>query len=132
MSARYLDVATCVTCVPQRLHLQERVGTIQVRRGRVYRRARLLPVIDETLQVQIHHPVHVPARPHRRHAAGEIQPDEALAELPVDLRTRRVIEVLVHHHETGNDSLAGEIENRRPSRRRDEWTNRRSPQCCGL
>ena len=51
-----------------------------------------------------------PAGSHRRHPAGEIEPREALAELPVDARTRRVIQVLVHHHEAGDDALASEID----------------------
>ena len=44
---------------------------------------------------------------------------EALAELAVHAGAGRVIEVLVQHHEAGDDALAGEVEDGRAGRRRD-------------
>ena len=100
-------------------HLQERVRTVQVRRRRIDRRSGLLARLDELLQLQVHEAIHVPARSHRRHAACEVQPDETLAELPVDAGPRRVIEVLVHHDEAGDHRFAGEVEDRGALRRPD-------------
>ena len=74
---------------------------------------------DAPAQVDVHDPVHVPRRAHRRHAAGEVEARKAHAELPVDAGTGRVIQVLVQHDEAGDDALAGEIDDRRAGRRHD-------------
>ena len=49
--------------------------------------------------------VDVARRAHRRHAAGEIQPREALREVAVDAGTGGVVQVLVHHHEPRDHGL---------------------------
>ena len=45
-----------------------------------------------------------------RHAAGEIQPREALGEIGRRRRPGRVVEMLVHHHEPRDHGLAGEVD----------------------
>ena len=111
-------------------HLQERVRSVQVRRGRVDRGAGLLPLLDQLLQLQVHEAVHVPARPHRRHAAREVEADEAGAELAVDARTGRVVEVLVHHDEARDHRLARRGRSSSPRRARRRARRRPSPRCC--
>ena len=109
----------------ERMHLERAARAVQVRRRGVDRRARAQAGIDLALQVQVHHPVRVPAGPHRRDAAGEIQAREALAELTVDGGAGRVVEVLVHHHEAGHDGLAREIDDGCAVRHGDADADRR-------
>ena len=103
MTARFALVA-------QRVHLQERIRAVEIRRGRIDGRTRLLAFLDQPLQLQVHEAVHVAASPDRRDTTGEIQTDETLTELAVHLRPGRVIQVLVHHHETWDHRLAGQVD----------------------
>ena len=57
--------------------------------------------------------VRVAGGAHRRDAAREIEAREALGEIAVDAGARGVVEMLVHHHEPGDDGLAGEIDDLR-------------------
>ena len=98
-------------------HLRERVGPVQIRCGGIDRGAGSLTSVDQLLQPQVHEAVHVPASAHRRHPAGEVETDEALAKLAVDARAGRVVEVLVHHHETRHDASPGKIQDGRSLRR---------------
>ena len=97
-------------------HLQERVRPVQYGAVASIAGPGLLPLLDQLLQLQIHEAVHVPARPHRRHAARKIEPDEAGAELTVDAGARGVIQVLVHHARARQHRLPREIDGRRPFR----------------
>ena len=79
---------------------------VRAENAEIDRRAGPKACIDLFFQLQVHHAVRVSARPHRRHPAGEVEAREALAKLRVDRGPGRVIQVLVHHHETGDDRLA--------------------------
>ena len=71
----------------------------------------------------------LPAVAHRRHAAGEIEPREGLDEIAVDARAGRVVQVLVHHHESGDHRLAGEIHDQRAGRDLRRRRSCRSTRC---
>jgi hypothetical protein len=55
------------------VHLQERVRTVHVGRGRVDRRSRHLAGGNPPRHVDVHDSVHVARRPDRRHAAREVE-----------------------------------------------------------
>ena len=93
-----------------RVHLLKLVATVDVRCRGIDCRAGFFTRLDGPLQVQVHIPVEIPAGAHCRHATREIETGEAFAELSVDARSRRVIEMLVHHHEPGDHALAGEVD----------------------
>jgi len=59
-------------------HLREGIRSVQIGRRGIDGRSCFLPVVDEAFELQVHEAVYVAAGPHRRHAAGQIQADEAL------------------------------------------------------
>jgi hypothetical protein len=107
----------CVVGVLERVHLQKRIRPVQVRRGGVDCGPRLLPCVDQALQVQVHDAVDVSTGAQRGHATGEVEADEAVSQLPVDAWPGRVVEVLVNHHETRDDRPPREVEDGCPVRR---------------
>ena len=96
--------ASCVVDAGELVHLgQSESRTLEIGRGRVEPGARPPSGID------VAEAIHVPAGPHRRHAAGEIESREALGEVRVDAWPRGIEEVLVHHHEPRDHTLSREV-----------------------
>src|SRR4030095_1965824 len=52
----------------------------------------------------------------RGHATGKVKPRKAFAELTVHARSSRVVEVLVHHDQSGNDAFAAQVDDGRAVR----------------
>src|SRR6185436_10271756 len=86
--------------------------TLKVRRRGVDPRAGALTAVDRLLDLDLAVAVHGAGGPHRRHATGEIQARETLAEIAVDAGASWVVEMLVYHHEAGNHGLTREVHDR--------------------
>ncbi len=113
------DLTPGVVRILQGVHLQLVLWAVEVRCRGIHRRPWLQAAVNLPLEIEVHHAVGVAPRAHRRHAAGEIQPDEAGAELPVDVGTCRIVQVLVHHHETRHHALARQVDGGGPFGNRD-------------
>src|SRR5665213_714821 len=105
-----IDHALRICCVLQLVHLRNsQSGTLQIRRSRIDPRTRLFPLLYRLCNVELTVTTHVSGGTHRSHAAGEIQPCETFRQICVMVRGGRVEQMLVHHHQPGNDCLSCQI-----------------------
>jgi hypothetical protein len=118
-----LGLASSVLRVTELPHLRRvRAFALEIGTGDAHLRPDHQPIVDRAFELEIGVRFDAPSRAHRGDAACEVQAREARGVLAVHggrTTRRRVVHVLVHADDAGNDAVARKVENGRAVRYRD-------------
>ena len=103
----------------QRMHLQDRKRAVEIGPGHIEIGADIVAPVDGALQVDVAIGRHRAAGARRRRSAREIEPRKGVEHGCIVVPPHRVEQMLVHHHEAGQQRLAARIDDRRAFRNVD-------------